>query len=383
MKHPDEKLLDAASLYVDAIIAPGDTNLLKLECPVPSGDRYEHLRFYEESDWNAQNIEEDPLKYFFALDLYQCAYVLARLLGSILEAMKFLGPQHCALSIVEGRSKDGTFETLLLLTEQLDQLGVRYFLQSNERNPQRVGGGATGDRIEALVILRNQALQPLVDLQLGDDTETTVVFVNDVAICMEDMLELIYQRYRQNADMTCAMDWEVGAATFFYDAWISRGINGDSFFPISPDGNWDNATNLFWNDPKTLKLFNAGRPFQVFSCWNGAVTFTAKPIIQQKIQFRNAPTSECLQGEPVSFCKDLWIEGYGRIAVIPSVNLAYSNEKGREIKASKGYVTDFLGTNEDKKDKIEWEEKPPEKVKCIPSWTNQYWVPWNNTQFTE
>ncbi|KAL8790821.1 MAG: hypothetical protein Q9213_000445 [Squamulea squamosa] len=371
LKHPNSTLLDAAPAFIEAIISPDDQTFPRLDCPVPTLDRYKHLAL-EVHDADAQDLKA-ALKYFFALDLHQCAKLLPRLLGSIVEAIEFLGPQSCALSIVEGRSDDGTFEILLLLQEELDRIGVKYFLQTNEVNPTAEGG----DRIKALSELRNQALQPLVDLQLGNDTDVTVVFVNDVAICMEDILELIRQRQRQNADMTCAMDWTyVGPDPTFYDVWIARGMNGDSFFNIPPDGNWNSAWNLFWNNPEASEKLNAGKPFQVFSCWNGAVTFTAKPIVQQKIKFHSASDQECRQGEPKSFCKDLWMLGYGKIAVVPSVNLEHSDEGGKRIKSAKGYVSRYTdGGDED--DQIEWQEKPPEKVKCIPNYEHQDWRPWD------
>ncbi|KAL9014929.1 MAG: hypothetical protein Q9173_000434 [Seirophora scorigena] len=69
-----------------------------------------------------------------------------------------------------------------------------------------------------------------------------------------------------------------------------------------------------------------------------------------------------------------WMQEYGRIAVVPSVNLACSDEIGKEIKASKGYVINFVD-NGDEKDEKEWQEKPPEKAKCINGWKDEYWVP--------
>ncbi|KAL8915264.1 MAG: hypothetical protein Q9172_006925 [Xanthocarpia lactea] len=371
LKHPNSTLLDAAPAYIKAIITPEDKTFPRLDCPAPNGDRYEHLRGPEHTT-DGQDLKA-TLKYFFALDLHKCAHLLPRLLGSIVEAIEFLGPERCALSIVEGRSDDGTFEILLLLREEMDRMGVKYFLQTNEIDPWAAGG----DRIKALSELRNQALQPLIDLHLAGDTDVTVVFLNDVAICMEDILELIHQRHRQNADMTCAMDWTyVGRDPTFYDVWIARGMNGDSFFNIPADGNWNSAWNLFWNNPGASERFNAGKPFQVFSCWNGAVAFTAKPVVQQKIKFRRPSDHECHQGEPKSFCKDMWMLGYGKIAVVPSINLEYSDEGAKRIKDAKGYVSRFVAGG-DENDKIQWEEKPPEKVKCIPNYENQDWRPWD------
>ncbi|KAL8669486.1 MAG: hypothetical protein Q9168_005920 [Polycauliona sp. 1 TL-2023] len=376
LKQPNQTLLEAAPAYVEAILTPNDTTFPRLDCPAPKGDRYEQLRDGVSEPAAAHDLQA-TLKYFFALDLHQSVKLLPRLLGSIIEALEFLGPESCALSIVEGRSDDGTFETLLLLREELDKIGVKYFLQTNEINPKAQEDDKGKGRIGALSDLRNQALQPLIDLDLAADTDVTVVFLNDVAICMEDILELIYQRRRQNADMTCAMDWTyAGQDPTFYDVWIARGMNGDSFFNIPPDGNWNSAWHLFWNNPEASEKLNAGKPFQVFSCWNGAVTFTAKPIVQQKLKFRPAAPSECHQGEPKSFCRDLWALGHGKIAVVPSVNLEYSDDAGKRIKSLKGYVSRFTdGGDED--DKIEWQAKPPEKVKCIPSYDKQTWRPWD------
>ncbi|KAL8904615.1 MAG: hypothetical protein Q9171_006990 [Xanthocarpia ochracea] len=334
---------------------------------MPAGDRYEHLRARDLMS-DAQDIKA-TLKYFFALDLHQCAKLLPRLLGSIIETIEFLRPERCALSIVEGRSEDGTFEILLLLREELDRMGVKYFLQTNEINLM----GEGGDRARVLAELRNQALQPLIDLHLAGDTNVTVVFINDVAICMEDILELIHQRRRQNADMTCAMDWAyVGPEPTLHDGWTARGMNGDSS-KVPSDG--DPARNLFWNNPDASEKFDAGKPFQVFSCWSGAVAVTAKPIAQEKIEFRSPSDHECLQREPKSICSDLWMLGYGKIAVVPSVNLGYSDEDGKRIKFVKGYVSRFVAGGDDH-DKIEWEGKPPETVKCMYNYANQHWRPW-------
>jgi alpha-1,3-mannosyltransferase len=93
---------------------------------------------------------------------------------------------------------------------------------------------------------------------------TTVIFLNDVAACPEDILELVHQRQALAAHMTCSMDWTyVGQDPTFYDVWVARGWNGDSFFDIPPDGNWNSAWNLFWNDPKSLQKYQAHEPFQV------------------------------------------------------------------------------------------------------------------------
>lgn len=336
-----------------------------MPCPPINETRYAPLRSLGDSD-----PEDAGLDFFFALNLRKNLSLLPRLMGSILEAIDFLGVERCALSIVEGNSPDGTGDVLKALEPFLDRLGIRYFYSTSTINPKK------GHRIERLAQLRNLALQPLIDaFETDASANTTVVFLNDVAACSEDILELAYQRQKLGADMTCAMDWTfVGPEPTFYDVWISRGINGDSFFEIPQSGSWELAWNLFWNDTQTKSLFLAHKPFQVFSCWNGATTFTAAPLLEG-IRFRDAKKGHCKHGEPQIFCKDLWSKGHGKIAVIPTVNLEYSNEKGFQIKRLKGYVSDLVMREKPEAYAINW-TGPPEEVRCIESWGNQFWKPW-------
>ena len=139
------------------------------------------------------------------------------------------------------------------------------------------------------------------------------------------------------------MDWtlDFGYPTF-YDIWIARGMTGDTFWQIEDNGAWSLHWDLFWNDKQASKGLVTGQPFQVFTCWNGAVVFTARPILEQRISFRQPREGECFSGEPALFCKDLWREGHGKIAVIPSVNLGYSVEDSKRIKSRRGYVSDVV-----------------------------------------
>jgi len=114
------------------------------------------------------------------------------------------------------------------------------------------------------------------------------------------------------------------------------GMTGDLFFNIPEDGSWDNAWNLFYNDPKSQARWSTSKPFQVFSCWNGITAFTAKPLMEKKIKFRTHKEGECFQGEPKLFAKDMWFNGYGKIAVVPSVNVEYSDEGTKKLRALKG-----------------------------------------------
>ncbi|KAK7749703.1 hypothetical protein SLS53_000282 [Cytospora paraplurivora] len=379
---PKSKVLDDVALsdQVRAIFDPADTTFQRLECPVPKAGlaRYEALKSHsEETTTTATTTELGSIKYFFALDLTQIVELLPRLLGSIVEAIRFLGPENCALSIVEGNSDDGTNEVLEAIRPEIEALGTEYFFQSSDVNPK------DGERIVSLAKLRNLALQPLLDDSRRYSAQSTVVFLNDVAICMEDILELVYQRSLLGADMTCAMDWTyVGRDPTFYDVWISRTMNGESFFRIPEDRSWDYAWNLFWNDLETRNRYSAHLPFQVFSCWNGAVTFTAEPILKRQVSFRGSNPGECFQGEPELFCKDLWYKGWNKIAVVPSVNLEYTDERGKDLKALKGYTSTWVGPEQDEKSKIDWNPNPPDQVKCMEIMEKPDWRPWNETLST-
>ena len=230
LKDGNATLLEAAPTYIKAIMTSEDHFFPRLSCSAPKGIRYEYLR----GNTTGTPKSDVKVKYFFALNLHQCANLLPRLAGSIAETMRFLGPDYCALSVVEGRSNDGTYEILKLLRQSIEDVGALYILNTIDLDPL----AKLGHRIVALAELRNQAIQPVLQSLEPWSNDTTILFINDISICMEDILEFIHQRMFQGADMTCAMDWTyVGNDPTFYDVWIARGMNGDSFFEIPEDGN--------------------------------------------------------------------------------------------------------------------------------------------------
>jgi alpha-1,3-mannosyltransferase len=293
------------------------------------------------------------------------------------EAVRFLGPQRCALSIVEGNSPDGTRDVLAALRPALDNLTTTYYFKSTPLNPLE------GDRISGLAELRNMALAPLMnetEARKYSPSNTTVAFINDVAICTEDILELFHQRRQLQADMVCAFDWTwVNPGPSFYDVWVAKGMNGDTFFRITEDGSWGEADNLFPNDTLSRSRYDRHLPFQTFSCWNGATAFTASPILDGLIKFRGPREGECYQGEPQLFCKDLWWLGYGKIAVVPAINLEYTDERGKMIKVLKGFTSENVRNTIAQEEVFEWVSEPPETVRCMPSWQDQFYEPWNVT----
>jgi alpha-1,3-mannosyltransferase len=361
--------------FVDAILDPEDRQFRRLTCPRFDKSRYEYLVQKNQTDSNGVVRPT----YLIALDLVNVAQLLPRLMGSIVEAVRFLGTENCVLSIIEGNSVDGTYEILDALRPEMKKLGLQYQFVRNEIIPN------DGHRILHLAEFRNMALEPM----LGSKTTTrfveddpVIIFLNDVALCPDDILELVHQRRLLGADMTCAMDWSHVKGRnhpTFYDVWVSRTVTGHSFFYIDPkDGSWDHSEEIFFDDDSARERFDSHRPVQVFACWNGAVVFSAKPLLQEGIRFRDGYKDECHMGEPTYLCKDFWKAGHGKIAVIPTVNLEYDDTHGKWIKGRMGFASDLVqNVDEQAEDfKIEW-KGPPEKVLCMPGWTDQSWVPWD------
>ncbi|KAK2594093.1 hypothetical protein QQS21_008196 [Conoideocrella luteorostrata] len=347
----DGKILPAGniSLYLGAIFDTAQTNLPTLQCPKFDENRYKTLQ--------AVDRRGSGIQWFFALNLRNSLELLPRLLGSIIEAIRFLGPQHCALSIVEGLSPDGTADVLIALEDGLKAMGVRYFFQSSTVDSK------VDHRIVKLAELRNLALQPLLFNPASATEDAAVIFINDVAACTDDILELVYQRQSLRADM------------------ISRDINGESFFKIGDMGEWDRANYLFWDSPVSKARFEANRPFQVFACWNGGTVMSARPFLEQNIRFRasNDKLGECFMGEPQLLCKDLWFHGYDRIAIVPSVNLDYALDRANKTKLEKGFVTEIVGEQDPSDDRINTWLGPPDKVRCMAGFDHQSMVAWNET----
>ncbi|PYI34401.1 hypothetical protein BP00DRAFT_64999 [Aspergillus indologenus CBS 114.80] len=356
--------------FVCSIVKHDMKQTAHLDCPLNISARYDGLRV--QPSWGSANPK---VKYFFALDLYQAAHILMPLMGAILDTMRFVGPQYCALSIVEGRSTDGTYDILVALERELAAMGVRYFLGTNDLNPKAEGE----DRIKDLAILRNQAIAPLVAAGTGKFSpyaaDTLIVFVNDIVLCTEDLLELIYQHQQQDAQMTCAFDWNAGGGSF-YDSWVSRSMSGNLFFEITHDARYWIGKDMFFDDNSNAERYGRGLPVQVYSCWGGMVTLNAAPFVQKSVTFRSSEPGECYMGEPMTLAKDLWRAGLGKIQAVSSINVAYEYKSAREAKETYKYVHQIIRREKYTRgpELIEWQPEPPPRVKCMPWFNNQYWV---------
>ena len=188
----DEQRLKNVEPYLKAILDPKDRKFPRLRCPRPLKERYEILRRRRNF---ATRWDTPPRQWYFALNLYQCSHVLPRLMASVVEAIRFLRPEDCVLSIVGGRSNDGTTEVLARLREEIEAMNVTYYFSTSDVDPLKSGN----DRITELAKLRNLVLDPLVRQPELYHPDTTVIFLNDVSICTDDILELVYQKVSRNA----------------------------------------------------------------------------------------------------------------------------------------------------------------------------------------
>lgn len=347
----------------------------RVSCPANIVDRYQNLRDTED---NSQ------VRYFFALNPYEALDALPRLMSSIVETVKYLGAKHCAISIVDSGSEDGTWEVLAALKPFLDDMGVRYFLATGDF--KHLDGDDTS--LEVLANLRNRALQPLKAEEVEPlhalagmySPEAVVVFLDDIVMCPEDILELVFQHVNQQAQMTCAFDW-VFNGTVFHDVWQSRSLAGSSFFEIPPDGSLGGSDDMFFDDPLNKPRYDSFLPLQVYSCWGGMVTLNAVSFAEDTIRFRPAEQTDadCYMAEPMLLAKDLYSQGLGRILAVPSVNVAYSDNEATETKHIRGYVADHINTlnqNLDEYEMVQWQTVPPDMIKCLFHSDQLAWTEW-------
>ena len=73
-------------------------------------------------------------------------------------------------------------------------MNVTYYFSTSDVDPLKSGN----DRITELAKLRNIVMDPLVRQPELYHPDTTVIFLNDVSICTDDILELVYQKVGYN-----------------------------------------------------------------------------------------------------------------------------------------------------------------------------------------
>ena len=158
-----------------------------------------------------QQSAKQQHKYFFAINLYNSFDVIPDIFSTLFRVASVLGYQNVFVSIYENGSTDQTKALLRIFDALTRSVGMRVVIRTSHRTR-----GAFNHRIEYLAEVRNAALVPLHELRdLEGEFFDTVVFMNDVLPCVDDVLELIWQSRRHNAGLTCAADY------MFHDEIVS------------------------------------------------------------------------------------------------------------------------------------------------------------------
>ncbi|GAA5968843.1 hypothetical protein JCM21900_001795 [Sporobolomyces salmonicolor] len=285
-------------------------------------------------------------KYFFAINLYNSFDIIPDLFSNMFKVSAILGFHNVFVSVYENGSTDQTKALLRLFDALCRSVGLRVVIRTSLRTR-----GAFNHRIEYLAEVRNAALAPLWELREAEgEVFDSIIFMNDVLPCVDDLLELVWQSRRQNAGITCGSDYifhdEVGQPVF-YDNWVARDMNGTAL---------ENAPfEAVFRDMESSHRFQRHLPVQVQSCWNGIAVLDPAPFYAHPhVRFRMAKLSagECSASECSLICNDYWNAGYGRIIMIPRVKLAYDRQvwdiihpERRNLTYIRGYTR--LGGNPD------------------------------------
>ncbi|PFH45340.1 glycosyltransferase family 69 protein [Amanita thiersii Skay4041] len=294
----------------------------------------------EQRPLSSSSVSDFPAsdhKYFFAINLYNSFDVIPDLFATLFRVAAILGYQNVYVSIYENGSTDQTKALLRIYDALTRSVGLRVSIRTSMRTR-----GAFNHRIEYLAEVRNAAFGPLHDLRDSENEYfDTIVFMNDILPCLDDLLELIWQSRRNNAGITCAADYmyhEEIASPVFYDNWVARDINGTAL---------ENAPfeRIFHHQGSSLR-FQRHLPVQVQSCWNGIAILDPAPFYSPPhVRFRMARImeGECSASECSLICNDYWEAGYGRIMMVPRVKLAYDSKVFDIIHPSRRNLTAIRG----------------------------------------
>ena len=145
----------------------------------------------------------DDHKYFFAINLYNSFDVIPDLFSTLFKVASILGFQNVYVSIYENGSNDQTKALLRIFDALCRSAGLKVHIRTSMRTR-----GNFAHRIEYLAEVRNAAFVPLHELRDSHGEHfDTIVFMNDILPCVDDLLELIYQSRLNNAGITCAADY--------------------------------------------------------------------------------------------------------------------------------------------------------------------------------
>lgn len=100
-------------------------------------------------------------------------------------------------------------------------------------------------------------------------------------------------------------------------------MQGDLFYPVT-ETFWQPSDKFLVSSPSSLEAYEHLRPFQAFSSWAGMAVLSATPFLPpHNLRFRRGREGECAASECELVCRDLWELGFGRIQVVPSVQVSH------------------------------------------------------------
>jgi alpha-1,3-mannosyltransferase len=177
---------------------PFDFGLGELD-PFPRSSQEESSSLYS----HRRDLSSGEHKYFFAINLYNSFDIIPDLFATLFRVSAILGYHNVFVSIYENGSTDQTKAVLRIFDAIARSVGLRVTIRTSQRTR-----GAFNHRIEYLAEVRNAAFVPLHELRSAENEYfDTIIFMNDILPCVDDVLELIYQSRLNNAGITCAADY--------------------------------------------------------------------------------------------------------------------------------------------------------------------------------
>ena len=171
------------------------------------GPSQEEVNYYQ----HRQDLSGGEHKYFFAINLYNSFDIIPDLFATLFRVGAVLGYHNVFVSIYENGSSDQTKALLRVFDALTRSVGMRFVIRTSQRTR-----GAFNHRIEYLAEVRNSAFVPLHELRDAENEYfDTIIFMNDILPCVDDLLELIWQSRHNNAGITCAADY------MFHDELVS------------------------------------------------------------------------------------------------------------------------------------------------------------------
>ena len=266
-------------------------------------------------------------KYYIMINLHNNDRVISHIAFQLTKVFQeFWGYNNVFVSIYESGSRDYSKTELNIWSDFLDSVGVNHRFETGPLSKN----SASMNRIDFLTNIRNKALMPFKMSKIEYDH---TIFINDIYFCSDDILELVHQRNKQQADMVSGMDFDIKEGKLgFYDNWVFRDING-----VRPNKFVD---NLIQHKPSQSKLLK-NEPIQVFCLWNGMTVIN--PNVFDNIIFRRGNNryrgirdpGECSASEITTLCLDMIKQGFDKIVMIPDVHVAYKYPDFQRIKLGK------------------------------------------------